>query len=95
MKKLLENTIFNQSIEIVYLSNPNKVVNDHIGNYFDMVDYTIRKFPDKYSAINFLMECTRPLTNIEDLLEISDSLIEIRNSIRNKRLLPTEDYLYN
>ena len=96
MKKSLKSITSNQSVRSIvvkYRSNPDKVVNDHIGNYFDMVDYSEKIFTNPNEALAFYTECTRPISTLDEIMDITTDIKQSMELVRVKKLKSIDLYL--
>ena len=76
-------------MKIYYYSDPDKITEDHIGNYFDMTLYSYKEFNNVDKALAFFNECTRPLSQLSDIIK-NESIKDADFTLRHKRLGYTE-----
>ena len=73
-------------VTVHYYADPEKITQDHIGNYLDMTENSRRVFSNEGQAIAFLDECTRPITCLSEILTKNESLKEADYILKHKRL---------
>ena len=75
-----------KDIIVYYYADPDKLTNDHIGNFFDMREFSQRSFPTEGKALAFLDECTRPYSSFSDIITSNSSIDEADYILKHKRL---------
>lgn len=75
-----------KDIIVYYYADPDKLTEDHKGNFFSCTEFTERSFPNVPKAMTFLMECTRPYTTIDTLVENNHPIKDAINVLKHKRL---------
>lgn len=62
--------------EVKYFADPDKITNDHISNWYDCMEYSVKEFPTMEKAALFLDKCVRPITTMAELYQMETAIVQ-------------------
>lgn len=58
------------TVVVEYYSDPTRTIDDHNADHVYLTEVSNREFKDVFEAIQFLQQCTSPITDIIDIVPL-------------------------